>query len=122
MVGDEIGYLPLERQAANLLFALVASRYERGSIIVTSNRSFEAWGEIFGDQMVAAALIDRLVHQGAIRGSRLAVELEKTFEGEWVACMGDLRPEDSGPGKAALKTGHWRGGRIPGAAESADRG
>ena len=62
LVADEIGYLPLERQAANLLFALVARRYERGSIIVTSNRGFEAWGEILGDAMVAAALIDRLIH------------------------------------------------------------
>ena len=62
IVVDEIGYLPLERQAANLLFALVARRYERGSIIVTSNRGFEAWGAILGDAMVAAALIDRLVH------------------------------------------------------------
>ncbi len=52
----------MERQAANLLFALVARRYERGSIIVTSNRGFEAWGEILGDAMVAAALIDRLIH------------------------------------------------------------
>ena len=63
---DEIGYLPLERQAANLLFALVARRYERGSIIVTSNRGFDAWGEILGDAMVAAALIDRLVHHAHI--------------------------------------------------------
>jgi DNA replication protein DnaC len=62
IVVDEIGYLPLERQAANLLFAFVARRYERGSIIVTSHRGFEAWGEILGDAMVAAALIDRLVH------------------------------------------------------------
>ena len=62
LVVDEIGYLPLERQAANLLFALVSRRYERGSIIVTSNRGFEQWGEILGDAMVAAALIDRLVH------------------------------------------------------------
>jgi DNA replication protein DnaC len=52
LVIDEIGYLPLERQAANLLFALIARRYERGSIIVTSNRGFEAWGEILGDAMV----------------------------------------------------------------------
>ena len=58
LVVDEVGYLPLERQAANLLFALVSRRYERGSIIVTSNRGFEQWGEIFGDAMVAAALID----------------------------------------------------------------
>ena len=49
-----------------LLFALVARRYEQGSIIVTSNRGFEAWGEILGDAMVAAALIDRLVHHAHI--------------------------------------------------------
>src|SRR5215204_6129364 len=66
LVIDEIGYLPLERQAANLLFALIARRYQRGSIIVTSNRGFEAWGEILGDAMVAAALIDRLVHHATM--------------------------------------------------------
>jgi DNA replication protein DnaC len=66
LVVDEIGYLPLERSAANLLFALVSRRYERGSIIVTSNRSFEQWGEILGDAMVAAALIDRLVHHATM--------------------------------------------------------
>ena len=67
LIVDEIGYLPLERQAANLLFALVARRYEQGSIIVTSNRGFEAWGEILGDAMVvAAALIDRLIHHAHI--------------------------------------------------------
>jgi DNA replication protein DnaC len=48
------------------LFALVSRRYERGSMIVTSNRGFEAWGEILGDQMVAAALIDRLIHHAQI--------------------------------------------------------
>ena len=68
LVVDEVGYLPLERQAANLLFALVARRYERGSIIVTSNRGFEQWGEILGDAMVAAALIDRLVHHATMVG------------------------------------------------------
>jgi DNA replication protein DnaC len=65
LIVDEVGYLPLERQAANLLFALVSRRYERGSIAVTSNRSFEQWGEILGDAMVAAALIDRLRERGA---------------------------------------------------------
>lgn len=49
LIVDEVGYLPLERQAANLLFALVSRRYERGSIIATSNRGFEQWGEILGD-------------------------------------------------------------------------
>jgi DNA replication protein DnaC len=72
LVIDEIGYLPLERQAANLLFALIARRYERGSIIVTSNRGFEAWGEILGDAMVAAALIDRLVHHATMIGLKVA--------------------------------------------------
>ena len=66
LVVDEVGYLPLERQAANLLFALISRRYERGSIVVTSNRSFEQWGEILGDAMVAAALIDRLVHHATM--------------------------------------------------------
>jgi len=66
LVVDEVGYLPLERQAANLLFALVSRRYERGSIIITSNRGFEQWGEILGDAMVAAALIDRLVHHATM--------------------------------------------------------
>jgi len=66
IVIDEIGYLPLERQAANLMFALVARRYERSSIIITANRGFEQWGEILGDAMIAAALIDRLVHHAEI--------------------------------------------------------
>jgi len=66
LVVDEVGYLPLERQAANLLFALVSRRYERGSIIITSNRGFKQWGEILGDAMVAAALIDRLVHHATM--------------------------------------------------------
>jgi DNA replication protein DnaC len=66
LIVDEVGYLPLERQAANLLFALVSRRYERGSIIITSNRGFEQWGEILGDAMVAAALIDRLVHHATM--------------------------------------------------------
>jgi DNA replication protein DnaC len=66
IVVEEIGYLRLERQAANLLFALVARRCERGSIIVTSDRGFEAWGEILGDAVVAAALIDRLIHHACV--------------------------------------------------------
>lgn len=66
LIVDEVGYLPLERQAANLLFALVSRRYERGSIVITSNRGFEAWGEILGDAMVAAALIDRPVHHATM--------------------------------------------------------
>ena len=63
---DEVGYIPFDAEAANLFFQLVSSRYERGSAIVTSNKPFTAWGEIFGDPVVAAAMIDRLVHHAEI--------------------------------------------------------
>jgi len=66
LVVDEVGYIPFDPQAANLMFMLVSSRYERASLIVTSNKPFSAWGEIFGDEVVAAAMIDRLVHHAEI--------------------------------------------------------
>jgi DNA replication protein DnaC len=62
LVVDEIGYLPISRTGAMLFFQLMSRRYERGSSVLTSNKSFEAWGEIFGDEVMATALIDRLVH------------------------------------------------------------
>jgi len=62
LVIDEVGYIPFESEAANLFFQLVSSRYERASLIVTSNKPFGRWGEVFGDEVVAAAMIDRLVH------------------------------------------------------------
>ena len=66
LVCDEIGYIPFDPQAANLMFALVSSRYERASMIVTSNKPFSGWGEIFGDEVTATAMIDRLVHHAEI--------------------------------------------------------
>src|SRR5207302_863306 len=66
IVVDEVGYIPFDPEAANLMFSLVSSRYERASLIVTSNKPFSAWGEIFGDDVVAAAMIDRLVHHAEI--------------------------------------------------------
>jgi len=66
IVVDEVGYIPFDPEAANLMFSLVSARYERASLIVTSNKSFSAWGEIFGDDVVAAAMIDRLVHHAEI--------------------------------------------------------
>jgi len=66
LIVDEVGYLPFDAEAANLFFQLVGARYERGSLIVTSNKPFAAWGEIFGDPVVAAAMIDRLVHHAEI--------------------------------------------------------
>jgi len=66
IVVDEVGYIPFDSEAANLMFMLVSSRYERASLIVTSNKPFSGWGEIFGDEVVAAAMIDRLVHHAEI--------------------------------------------------------
>jgi hypothetical protein len=60
------GYIPFEPEAANLFFQLVSSRYERASLIVTSNKPFGRWGEVFGDEVVAAAMIDRLVHHAEV--------------------------------------------------------
>ena len=65
IVIDEVGYIPFEPEAANL-FQLVSSRYERASLIVTSNKPFGRWGEVFGDDVVAAAMIDRLVHHAEV--------------------------------------------------------
>ena len=62
LVVDEIGYLPISRTGAMLFFQLMSRRYERASTVLTSNKSFEEWGEIFGDEVMAAALIDRLLH------------------------------------------------------------
>ena len=66
LIIDEVGYIPFDPQAANLMFRLVSSRYERASMIVSSNKAFSAWGEIFGDEVVAAAMIDRLIHHAEI--------------------------------------------------------
>jgi DNA replication protein DnaC len=66
LVVDEVGYIPFEPEAANLFFQLVSSRYERASLIVTSNKPFGRWGEVFGDDIVAAAMIDRLVHHAEV--------------------------------------------------------
>jgi DNA replication protein DnaC len=66
IVVDEVGYIPFEAEAANLFFQLVSARYERASLIVTSNKPFGRWGEVFGDDVVAAAMIDRLVHHADV--------------------------------------------------------
>jgi DNA replication protein DnaC len=62
LVVDEIGYLPVSRTGAMHFFQLMSRRYEHASTVLTSNKSFEEWGEIFGDDVMAAALIDRLLH------------------------------------------------------------
>ena len=66
LIIDEVGYIPFEAEAANLFFQLISARYERASVIVTSNKPFGRWGETFGDATVAAAMIDRLVHHAEV--------------------------------------------------------
>lgn len=62
LIIDEIGYIPIDRQGANLFFQLVSRRYEKGSLLLTSNQSLGAWGEVFGDPVIASAILDRLLH------------------------------------------------------------
>jgi DNA replication protein DnaC len=62
LVLDEVGYLPLGREQANMVFQLVSRRYERGSIVLTSNKAFSEWGQVFSDDVLATAILDRLLH------------------------------------------------------------
>ncbi len=66
LIVDEIGYLPVTPGGGNLFFQLVNARYEKGAMILTSNRGFAEWGEIFGDPVVATALLDRLLHHAVV--------------------------------------------------------
>lgn len=62
LIIDELGYLPLERSSAHVFFQLVTRRYEKGSILLTTNQPVTEWGNVFGDEMIAAAVLDRLLH------------------------------------------------------------
>ncbi len=66
LVIDEVGYIPFDPEAASLFFALISSHYERRSLIVSSNKTFSAWAEIFGDPVAVAAMVDRLVHHAEV--------------------------------------------------------
>ncbi len=71
LIIDEMGYLPLDELGGTIFFQLVSARYERGSIILTSNKSYGEWGSIFGDPIIATAILDRLLHHSTtvnIRG------------------------------------------------------
>jgi DNA replication protein DnaC len=72
LIIDEIGYLPIDRTGANLFFQLVSRRYERGPMILTTNQSLGSWGDVFGDRVIATAILDRLLHHAVtlnIRGN-----------------------------------------------------
>jgi DNA replication protein DnaC len=112
LVVDEIGYLPVSRTGAMLFFQLMTRRYEHASTVLTSNKSFEEWGEVFGDEVMAAALIDRLLHHCHIvniRGNsyrmRHHTELWRNLH-----ALGDGSAADAaGP---AAKDGKSKGGRT----------
>jgi DNA replication protein DnaC len=63
---DEIGYTPIEKREANLFFNLISDLYERVSVIITSNKSFESWAEMMRDAVLTTALLDRLLHHARI--------------------------------------------------------
>lgn len=62
LIVDELGYLPFEKRSAHLFFQLVAKRYERGSLLITTNQAVTQWSQVFGDEVLAAAILDRLLH------------------------------------------------------------
>jgi DNA replication protein DnaC len=66
LVVDELGYLPMDTASGNWIFEVVTRRYERGSIILTSNRGFAEWGQVFADPVVASAILDRLLHHSTV--------------------------------------------------------
>jgi DNA replication protein DnaC len=80
LIIDELGYLPLERTSAHLFFQLVARRYERGSILLTTNQPVTEWGQVFGDETIAAAILDRLLHHShtlVIKGESYRLKSKK---------------------------------------------
>jgi len=84
LIVDEVGYLPVSKEGANFLFQVVAKRYETGSIILTSNKSFADWGEILGDSVIASAILDRLLHHStvfSIRGDSYRLREKKKLIG-----------------------------------------
>jgi len=95
LILDELGYLPLSQMEASLFFRLVVRRYERGSLIVTSNKSFLDWGEVFNDQVLATAILDRLLHHATtlnIKGESYRLK-EKRRAG----LLGRVKPVEENP-------------------------
>lgn len=97
LIIDEIGYLPIDRIGANLFFQLISRRYERGPMILTSNQSFGAWGEVFGDRIIATAILDRLLHHAVtlnIRGN--SYRLKEKLKAGLVRSADDNTPQPGG--------------------------
>jgi DNA replication protein DnaC len=100
LILDELGYLPLTRDDASLFFRLVVRRYERSSLIVTSNKGFVDWGEVFSDQVLATAILDRLLHHATtlnIKGESYRLK-EKRRAGLLGRVRNDGAPESESGG------------------------
>jgi DNA replication protein DnaC len=94
LILDEMGYFPLDRLAAQFLFQLVSRRYLKGSIILTSNKSYGEWGDIFADQVLATAILDRLLHHSTtvnIRGQSYRLR-EKRRTGLFTTPQDEAKP------------------------------
>ena len=95
LVVDEIGYLPITPGGGNLFFQLVNARYEKGAMILTSNRGFAEWGDVFGDPVVATALLDRLLHHAVvvqIEGSSYRMREHAALVPENIRAMNTINP------------------------------
>ena len=95
LIVDEIGYLPVVPGGGNLFVQLVNARYEKGSMILTSNRGFAEWGDVFGDPVVATALLDRLLHHAVviqIEGSSYRLRQHADLVPEHLRCRGPITP------------------------------
>lgn len=98
LVVDEIGYLPVSHDGAVLFFQLMTRRYERGSTVLTSNKGFEDWGSVLGDEVMAAALIDRLLHHCHlvnIRGNSYRIRHHRQAEEKAEAATGTKLPKNT---------------------------
>lgn len=100
LIVDEIGYLPVVPGGGNLFFQLVNARYEKGAMILTSNRGFAEWGDVFGDPVVATALLDRLLHHAAviqIEGSSYRLRQHADLVPEHLRCRAPITPPPAQP-------------------------
>ncbi|WP_296365714.1 IS21-like element helper ATPase IstB [Vulcanococcus sp. Clear-D1] len=109
LIIDELGYLPLEPNAAYLFFQLISRCYKRGSVLITSNRPVMEWGEVFGDQVVATAILDRLLHHSHV----LTIRGDTTGSKRNVAAASSARRRAVPPHRAALAYSHRRPVRRP---------
>ena len=103
LIVDEIGYLPLPKESANLFFQLVSARYEKAAMILTSNRAFAEWAEVFGDPVVATVLLNRLLHHVIV------IQIEGASYR--LRAHTDLLPDTTDPRRNAVPK--KRRGRLP---------